>query len=432
MLFVLALSACAPALDGDVRMVHGGGTLVRVVWNTTIAAHSRLRWGTDPERVVDGGEGVEHAAMLVGLLPQATEPVTLEVLDGDQVVDTVTTEVVADPAPPQFPVFSRAGGDEDPGWFVASLFGSPQGAAIFSTDGSPLWWSFNEEKGVAITDAQLDLAHQKVRYLEFTPNPLSPDDSEAGIGRILEEDPFDGTTTEIAIAEGHHSFAQLPDGALAWLVSDFREVDGAWVRGDKLVERDAEGNERELWSAWDSFSYDPTIDDDGTGWTHANCVTWDEATQTYLVSTRNESAIVAVGRDGQVRWTFGGPTPSFTVLESRSVLHQHRPRLYDDGATLLIFDNGESVSQVAEYALDADAGIAVERSRLDLGLLAYSLGDVQRLANDDLVVTWGTAGALSAVAPDGTERWTLSGDLGAAFGFGQFLQPGDVLLGSEL
>ncbi len=432
MLFVTALFACAPALDGDVRMVHGGGTFVRVSWNTTIAAHSRLRWGTDPERVVDGGDGVEHAAMLVGLLPQATEPVTVEVLDGDQVVDTLATEVTADPAPPQFPVFSRSGGDEDPGWFVSSLFGSPQGAAIFSTEGAPLWWSFNDTKGVAITDAQLDLAHQKVRYLEFTPNPLSPDDAAAGIGRILEEDPFDGTTTEIAIAEGHHAFAQLPDGALAWLVSDFRDVDGFWARGDKLVERDADGIERDLWSAWDSFSYDATIDDDGFGWTHANCVTWDEATQTYLVSLRNESAIVAVGRDGQVRWTFGGPTPSFTMTETRPVLHQHRPRLYDDGATLLVFDNGEAGSQVAGYALDPAAGTAVEQVRVDQGLQAYSLGDVERLANDDLVVTWGTAGALSAVGPDGTVRWTLSGDLGSAFGFGQFLQSGDLLLGAEL
>jgi hypothetical protein len=231
--------------------------------------------------------------------------------------------------------------------------------------------------------------------------------------------PIDGSTAETRfIPDAHHDFWLHDDGTLAVIVADGREVDGATVHGDRLMEIDPDGDERDVWSTWDSFTFDPaTSPQTPEGWwTIANTLEYLPDRDSYVVSLRNLDTLVEIDRTtGRVGWTVG---PDGTYVPDDPFAFQHGFDVLDDG--LLIFDNGRidrQESRAARYVFEDGVARLVWQYTADPALYSFIMGDAHLLANGNVTVTFSTAATVHEVDPDGALVASFSYDVGAVFGF---------------
>ncbi|GDX83589.1 hypothetical protein LBMAG42_54000 [Deltaproteobacteria bacterium] len=420
-LLLSVATACTSNAILDVEVAAGPGTVLRVSWNTAVDSTGEVRWGEGEDQVVATEQGKAHRAVIVGLEPNLD--VTFTITGHASGVELAPAELSTTtvPAPPLLPSLTVTGALPEPLWFVTALASSPPGAAIYSTEGQPAWWRLYGSDPLSITDAQLALDGRSILYNRFTPGEsLEAQGGEAPSELVREY--LDGHPEEvIATQNQHHAFAQLPDGTITFIVYDIREVEGETVRGDALVERAPDGNETTLWSTWDSFTYEPGTDLAGVGWTHCNSVSWNAEEEAYYVSVRNLNAIVKLSRTGERIWTFGGVTSDFELLDDDGTVHQHRVRGEDGGTGLLVFDNGAAAalgSRVVRYALDLQTMTATTEVEASEGVYTYSLGDVERLPEGGMWVSWGSGGEVTVQGEDGQASVTMASELGSVFGFG--------------
>lgn len=418
---LLLIAGCSSNGMLDVAVSEGPGTVIRINWNTRLESTGEVSWGEGEDERVSSPEGTQHRAVIVGLEPNLDLTFTITGQAGD--VELTPEEVpFTTPAPPALlPVFTVSGALDQPLWFVTSLASMPTGAAIFSTEGQPAWWRLYGSDPLSITDAQLALDGRSILYNRFTPGETWEAQGGDGPSELVREY-LDGHAEEVITThDQHHAFAQLPDGTLAFIVYDSREVEGESVRGDALVERAPDGTETTVWSTWDSFTYEPETDLAGVGWTHCNSVSWNAEEEAYYVSVRNLNAIVKLSRSGERIWTFGGATSDFELIDDEGTVHQHRVRGEDGGTGLLVFDNGGAAalgSRVVRYALDLQAMTASATVEANEGVYSFSLGDVQRLPEGGMWVSWGSGGEITVQGAEGGADVTMAGDLGSVFGFG--------------
>ncbi len=418
---LLLLTGCTADGMLAVEVVEGPGTVLRVTWHTAEPSTGEVRWGDGEDEVVATEEGTEHRAVIVGLEPNVD--VAFAITGNAGAVELTPAEVsyTTAAAPPLLPSFTVTGALPEPLWFVTALASSPPGAAIYSTTGQPAWWRLYGSDPLSITDAQLALDGRSILYNRFTPGEsLEAQGGEAPSELVREY--LDGHPEEVITTQNqHHAFAQLPDGTIAFIVYDIREVEGESVRGDALVERAPDGTETTLWSTWDTFTYEPGTDLAGVGWTHCNSVSWNAEEEAYYVSVRNLNAVVKLSHTGERIWTFGGVTSDFELIGDEGTVHQHRVRGEDGGTGLLVFDNGAAAalgSRVVRYALDTQAMTATASVEAAEGVYTYSLGDVQRLPDGGMWVSWGSGGEITVSGEEGEVAVTMSSELGSVFGFG--------------
>ena len=117
----------------------------------------------------------------------------------------------------------------------------------------------------------------------------------------------------------------------------------------------------------------------------------------------------------------GGPHSDFELDTGGAEFStlQHQFEILDDG--IVIFDNREAdtPSRAVEYALDEATGVATQRWEhiSEPPFFCYGMGDVDRLASGDSLITWSTAGVIDEVSPDGEVQWEVQLDLGAGLGY---------------
>jgi len=72
-----------------------------------------------------------------------------------------------------------------------------------------------------------------------------------------------------------------------------------------------------------------------------------------------------------------------------------------------------------EYALDDATGATTETWSYEPTepINCVNLGDVERLGNGDVLVTFSTAGSIQEVDAQGVVQWQLLADIGGALGF---------------
>jgi hypothetical protein len=134
-----------------------------------------------------------------------------------------------------------------------------------------------------------------------------------------------------------------------------------------------------------------------------------------IVSARHTSTVYKLHRKtGAVLWRLGGMRSDFTIGDGAAFNFQHDARLHADG-TLTLFDNGatdagagrvEPYSRPLRLALDESARTAALRQVFTppTPRLATAMGNLQVLPDGGAFVGWGTAGAYTEFAPDGTVR----------------------------
>jgi hypothetical protein len=310
----------------------------------------------------------------------------------------------------------------DDGNLLISLVIDPAMAAIIDREGTVLWArvSTHDEGDPLTTHAILGPGKGEVSFNAFSSNVNGggEDATRLIIGASL----FDSTQTEVNARFAHHDFTPLPDGSLAWIAYDNLTASEWEHKGDQVLERSPDGSIRTVWSSWDHYQFvDGHKEPDNLTWTHANALSFDEDRDEYLLGLRTYGHIIGIDRStGQINWTFGEDGDFTLAAGSVFPTQQHHFQLLED--ELIVFDNGprESLdSNAVSYVLDWEALTATEiwRYSADPDIYSFGLGDVDRLPNGNTLVTFGSAGQIDEVTPEGEVVWRLNTDLGSALGY---------------
>jgi len=237
----------------------------------------------------------------------------------------------------------------------------------------------------------------------------------------------------------HHEFLRLPNRnivTLGWTQRTISVV-GTPTRyaGDMLMVLDPDLQVVWTWDAFDHLDVNraPILGEvcGGVGpcpltgavdWLHENAVSWSPADGNLLISVRTQDWVIKIDYargtgDGHVIWRLGqggdfsvsssDPSPWFS--------HQHYAH-YQDDATLLLFDNGNTRkatdpsahSRGQVWRLDEEAMTATLVVNLDVGNYSPELGAAERMPNGNYVFDSGSQGGglfgqSIEMLPDGTK-----------------------------
>ena len=322
----------------------------------------------------------------------------------------------SDTLPPDFPaIMATAGEGAGAGaLFLSSIaFGVPDYKSylmILDNDGDPLFYR-------RIEGTALDFKVQPCGLLTYF---------DGSAGKFYALNSHGAVVDSFAMANGYytdlHELRLLPDGHALLMSYDGRAVDmsamvdggdpNAVVTGLVVQELDRSKDVVFQWRSWDHFRITDAVGVDLTASTvdyaHGNAIE-QEPDGNLLLSSRHMDEITKISRDdGHILWRWGGKNNEFTfVNDPDRFSHQHSIRRLANGH-LMLFDNGNlhtpPYSRAAEYELDESTKTAtlVWQYRTDPDTYGFAMGSVERLANGNTVIGWGsTSPALTEVTPSG-------------------------------
>lgn len=397
----------------EIRASNGVSTVANALWSGPDDARSRIvAKNGDGIRVVGdwqppGGGGVP----VVGLNADTTYEIFIESEGGepgDPVVFTTGS------LPPSLPDWSTTGSPGWRGFAVTSLMGGGNWAVVLDEAGKAVWYYELPNDGRLVrTRARRDGRGMWVV-------PASRDNKEDPSDLIG----IDWNGNEIerhSIADFSHDYVEIEIGVIAFLLFDPREVGGRTEVGNRITEITLEtGTSTDIFSTfdlWKTTEGEPGEDDDD--WTAGNALDFDPETGLYTAGFRSLDAIIEVDREsGQVGRQFGGPDSDFDFANPQLAPNQQHQFQWSNDQ-ILVFDNRENdeYSRVTEFSLDGQLANTVWTHQTDPPVWVYALGDVDRADDGSTFIDWAATGILEDVDPDGVTRWSLSAELGTAFGF---------------
>jgi hypothetical protein len=415
----------ATELSAEVTAI---GTVIRVRWRTDADVESHVAFETPTGTAFTSAEtGEVHEALLVGNHPRSDVSWRIVSSAGNSCDRTTQTEVgVAGLSRATLTGDAEAG----PGWVVAPIIMEERtGLGILDNTGTYIWaWApEGDEKAASVFGAELALDGGSILF-----NTGAQSDTLPGpIYRIA----LDGTFLDPILVNGAHTdFVQLPDGEIGVLAWDVRAVGNRRFLGDTIVEVAADGTTHTVWSVWDNFTPDtaqtwtqgwypgdPSVED----WSHVNGITYDPATDRYLVTASFNSSVLmidrATGELDQMLVDGGGDWQSTEPLLS----YPHSVDVVPDG--VLVFNRGDlyatdSCSEATELDLSSDMATPTWEWAGESCLFVPFLGSAKRLSDGSTFVDWTTAGQVDRVTADGALAWRLNLDLGGGFGFAQVVE----------
>ncbi len=336
---------------------------------------------------------------------------------------------VAPAAPAGFPELTiEVDGDPGFAWLAATLVvDAPERSALVVIDprGRYVWWVEAPPGSAALTpEVRADAAGTVLGFVS------AARDRDVDDARFVEVPLSGAWREETPLARGHHDVARGPDGELAWLAHGFAEIPTGgetlpMASDEVLVE-----GER-LFSLFDDLPLEPeptcdhvreevsVLGRDVRSWTHGNSLLWMPEEDAWLVNARFTDWLLAIGRDGELRWVMNGRGGEFTSPDGAPVWrsaedtdlwsHAHLSEAWSGGA--MVFDNGDHHTPPRSRALEVawdEATRTVEtvwsREHPEGGQTA-ALGDVRRLDDGGVLVTWAGLGTIEVVDRDQTVRW---------------------------
>lgn len=404
MLLLLALgcqSDCGAALTPGATLHQvaltiphpaGSGTLDLTLDGAPAGSHAMAR------------DGEALTLTLTGLPPLAEADYTLTPDSGRRCSGSFTT----DNLPPQLPELSVTRADDatmsDEVLLLGTLMGATSAVFIVDRQGRFRWHRLIDD-GALVSDAHLvgdAILHN--RYDQERTEDIGEVEATSLLG-----EPGEVVRTEW----GHHVFAPLAGGGLAWPALDIR----AWVDPDSGETLDVVGDrilttDGEVFSIWDAEQPDLSADveqgfyDLGYDWSHANAL---QATDDgFLLSLGHLDAVYAVTAAGEVTATY---RPA-DVTDGTPWDFQHDANLTPDG-TLLLVSHEPDATVAREYAISGDG---LREVWSVAGPLSGFLGQARRLEGGNTLVNFGGKGLLREVTPEGEVVWQLEAGLGSWFG----------------
>ncbi|MBN1565548.1 MAG: aryl-sulfate sulfotransferase [Anaerolineae bacterium] len=249
-----------------------------------------------------------------------------------------------------------------------------------------------------------------------------------GNGNVIDEYRMIGYPTTL------HDFLLLPDGNVILFAYDERVMDlteygghpAAIVVNTVLQEIDPDHNVVWEWSGWDHFEIEDTVrkaqydnePPEPVDFLHANGLALD-LDGNIVLSSKHLDEITKINHEtGDIIWRMGGRynrNNEFTFINDplNGFSAQHHPVILPNG-NLLLFDNGTAheprESRAVEYELDQEARTATLVWSYSNGQYAAGMGSVQRLANGNTFIGWGSSEGVTAseVTPEGEVVFELS------------------------
>ena len=223
----------------------------------------------------------------------------------------------------------------------------------------------------------------------------------------------------------HHDAVLLDNGNFVTLTTEQQTINvpelggDALLRGDKIVELDA--NNDVLWT-WSSFDHLDTQSFPGQlakkknkkkgdyDWTHANALQALDGGDALLMSLRHQHEVLKINRaTGEIEWRLG-PFGDFELTQGEWFYAQHAPELHDDGR-IFIYDNGNErpnspldYTRGVMYQLDFDAMTATQLWSYTCPEYGSFLGDIDLLESGNVLVTNGGIRLQGPQAPPGDGR----------------------------
>ena len=433
---ILMMLACASDIR-DLTLEPGEiGTVVTAAWWSPLKAEGQVVYQTPAglktmpaQRRVEGS-GFAYTAQVLGLTSDATTSGQVQLLDaGGALLAEEDVTIEAGRLNMVLPEVSLTTLSHAPdGYLMTSFMKDPAAAVILDQQGDVIWGVYGEEVIISRT-----LLHPDGRVVFAEYGNDEPEDEATSDRDSIVFVSLDGRQQKRVSTPGlHHDFTLLPDGTVAYIAHDIREVDGELVRGDRIMELVGDEEPVEVWSAWEVVPYLEDTPSTADGWTHANALDYDPHSDAYLLSLHNYNAILSIDRaTGLTRWTLGGPYSDFVLPEHATFRRQHQFQLLDD--SLLVFDNGsttEGISEVHELRLDEAAGTVEQIWHYAPQDSVYTMmfGDVSRQPDDDTIINFCASGLVERVGPDGDVRWRMETPFGSGLGYFLWMEePADFL-----
>ncbi len=392
----------------------GDVTSARVVYTLEDATDSTLNvGGTAP---ADASES-PHRTLLLGLKPgrNYTFHVEVEGASGTRCASDdyeLTTGTLPDAPAVTRNVFEASA--EAPGFIIAGGgFGSSAPVAIIDADGAVVWTA----------PAPANTSRARMDYEGANMWMIAANASNSGGDlRYVSMDGLTSGANLSGLSNVHHDFSVLAGGAIAVL---------SWVgsgldQESDLLERSSDGSVKTLFHVGSNlYAGGQSAFGGGAHSYHANSVAYHATDDSFTIGDRNPSSFVKVGRDGSLRWQFGGSCSAakapLCVPGTWQVNHGHQ--LLDDG-TFLFFNNTlygkTSPSSALEFMLNASTSFSaseLEHWSGDGAEHSDTLGDVQRLPNGNTLVTFSNDGVIYELDP----TWKVVQSLSASsFGYSEW------------
>jgi hypothetical protein len=209
-----------------------------------------------------------------------------------------------------------------------------------------------------------------------------------------------------------HDFTVTPDNAIVAIA--FKNGGGSSV-----IKRTADGTISTIVADLGTL-YNPSASG-GMGTYHPNYIAYYEFDGGFFtLSDRNINAFVKFRPDGKLVWQFGGSNPkgaSFSGGASWQANHGHE---LDEDGRVILFNNGSGMggaAKVIEYKLNESAMSSSKSWEKTASGSSMSLGDVQRLPDNHILVTVSNAGKMDEL--DGSQNVVRSFSTGE-FGYAKF------------
>lgn len=405
-------------------------TVLWVRWRTAepTVAVVRGTFGPDTLRVEEVEPNTEHAVLLAGIPENTVVQVEVE-LPGEAPALAVITTGNLPAWLPDLTFLADVPEAAAGGFTIAGVIELDGGGVVVVDHAGRAVWAHeagDDLRGV-VSRARMSRDGNAILYGSGAVGADAP----GAVVRV----PLDGSAVTSTPAPGTHTdFVELPTGGFALLGWDVREFEGRKIAGDTIVEVGLDGVTRVVWSVFDDFSPDLTLeyphqypgDPDAEDWTHINGLAYDADEDDYYVTMTWNDGIARIDRGtGGLVWSLTDEGGDFERIGDRRLVHQpHSVERTPEG--LLVFNRGapqvaSTCSEATEIALDEGLGTAetVRAYTSERCLLVSMLGSAAWIPGGNMLVSWTTAGQLDEVTPDGELAWRVNTQVGFGFGFAE-------------
>ena len=308
----------------------------------------------------------------------------------------------------------------DVGYFMGTVFGTPERLVIINTHGDIVWQTQQLDDDHGGIDSRIARDGQSVYFNRFSK------DKSIDSGAIHQIQ-WDGTSIRtIPTPLGHHVFTELPDGTLTFIALDPKDTEQYGpVCGDSIIEIAPDGTYKSIFTTWgviplyesDFFSSDFYVQ--GHDWTHTNFVEYFEATERYLISMASTNMILEIDREGTVYKKIGGQGArgfDYAVENPADIFaYPHAPQWNHRGELLLMSTVGNN-SHALAYEID-DETKKLHKTWDYGGAYNYNLRHLGEIQQDESfrLINWSTSGHMELQNPNGEIIWEIYSPLGLWF-----------------
>ncbi len=227
---------------------------------------------------------------------------------------------------------------------------------------------------------------------------------DTGAASTVHRIKIDGSeVASYATPGGHHAFTELTDGSLVWGAADWSS--------ETLQKLDPDGVQTTLWDCG------PFHEERGVvAMCQSNTVTWDEPTDTFLLSFYTTSTLVQIDHQtGATLRVMGSGLGDYAFDPTTSAFDWQHGAYWLDAENLLLSTHRTDVEEAEletvarQYHIDDDAMTLTNTWSFGegQGLHANTAGEALRLPNGNTLHNYGSFGRLREVTPDGVIVWDI-------------------------